>query len=68
LFTGDEGNGTYNITDGNCYDRYELANISKSVLNKKTFKFHLPLPVVRGFGMVLEKTYGMFDKAPAIKY
>jgi UDP-glucose 4-epimerase len=66
LFTSDEANGTYNITDGNCYSRYEMANITKSVLNKKTVKVHLPLPVVKGFAMVLEKTYEVFGKTPAI--
>lgn len=66
LFTSDEANGTYNITDGNCYDRYEMANITKNVLNKKTFKFHLPLPVVKGLAIVLEKTYGFLDKTPAL--
>jgi nucleoside-diphosphate-sugar epimerase len=66
LFTSDEANGIYNITDGNCYDRYEMANITKKVLNRKTFKVHLPLPVVKGFSILLEKTYGFFDKTPAV--
>lgn len=66
LFTGDEANGAYNITDGNCYDRYELANISKEILAKKTIKFHLPIAVVRGLALLLEKSYGMFDKAPML--
>ncbi|HEX8460716.1 MAG TPA: NAD(P)-dependent oxidoreductase [Segetibacter sp.] len=66
LFTTDAANGTYNITDGQCYDRYQMANITKSVLNKRTVKFHLPLPVVRGLAIVLEKTYAMFDKTPAL--
>jgi nucleoside-diphosphate-sugar epimerase len=43
-----------------------MANITKSVLNKRTFKFHLPLPVVRSLALVLEKTYGMFDKTPVL--
>jgi UDP-glucose 4-epimerase len=66
LFTSDEANGAYNITDGNCYSRYEMANITKSVLNKKTIKVHIPLPVVKGFALVLEKMYGVFGKTPAI--
>lgn len=66
LFTNDGANGTYNITDGNCYDRYEMANITKSVLNKKTFKIHLPLPIVKGLAILLEKTYGFLDKTPAL--
>lgn len=66
LFTSDAANGAYNITDGNCYGRYEMANITKSALNKKTIKVHLPLGVVKGFALLLEKTYGMLGKTSAI--
>lgn len=66
LFTSDAANGAYNITDGNCYDRYQLANISKEVLNKKTIKFHLPTTVVKGLAIILEKTYGFLNKTPAL--
>lgn len=66
LFTGNETNGFYNVTDGKSYDRYEMANISKKVLNKKTLKFHLPMPVVRLLALVLEKTYSFLDKTPAL--
>ncbi len=66
LFTNDEANGAYNITDGNCYNRYELASITKKVLNKKTVKFHLPLPFVKGLALVLEKSYGMLNKTPVL--
>lgn len=66
LFTSEKANGTYNITDGSCYTRYEMANITKDVLNKKTFKIHLPLLVVKGLAAVLETTYGMFGKIPAL--
>ncbi|MDB5249881.1 MAG: UDP-glucose 4-epimerase [Segetibacter sp.] len=66
LFTGDTANGTYNITDGNCYSRYDMANITKNVLSKKTLKVHLPLPVVKAIAVVLEKGYGIFDKIPAL--
>lgn len=66
LFTSDNANGSYNITDGNCYNRYEMANITKNVLNKKTFKIHLPLMVVRGFAIALEKTYDFLNKTPAL--
>jgi UDP-glucose 4-epimerase len=66
LFTPDAANGSYNITDGSCYDRYQMANITKTVLSRKTVKFHLPLPVVRGLAFVMEKTYSWFDKTPAL--
>ncbi|MDQ6815046.1 MAG: NAD(P)-dependent oxidoreductase [Bacteroidota bacterium] len=66
LFTSSEANGSYNITDGNCYDRYEMANITKEVLNKRTLKVHLPLQVVRGLAVILEKTCSFLDKTPAL--
>lgn len=42
-------NKTYNVSDGNAYSRYDLANSIKEVLNKKTLKIHLPLPLVQLF-------------------
>ena len=66
LFTSDEANGMYNITDGKCYSRYEMANIVKTVFNKKTIKFHIPLPVVKLMALVLEKSYAMLNKTPAL--
>ena len=66
LFAAENANGTYNITDGNCYNRYEMADICKAVLQKKTFKFHLPLGVVKALAFVMEKSYGFLDKTPAL--
>lgn len=66
LFTSDEANGFYNITDGNCYDRYEMANITKNVLKKKTLKFHIPLSIVKVMALVLEESYAMLNKTPAL--
>jgi nucleoside-diphosphate-sugar epimerase len=66
LFTPASVKGMYNITDGKCYDRYELANITKDILGKRTLKFHLPVPLVRGLAILLEKTYAFLDKTPAL--
>ncbi|XZF15151.1 NAD-dependent epimerase/dehydratase family protein [Chitinophagaceae bacterium MMS25-I14] len=38
---------TYNVSDGQVYDRYELANLTKKILGRRTFKIHIPLPVVK---------------------
>ncbi|HEY2582367.1 MAG TPA: NAD(P)-dependent oxidoreductase, partial [Mucilaginibacter sp.] len=38
---------TYNLSDGNFYDRYELGSIAKTILNLKTVKFQLPVGFVR---------------------
>ena len=66
LFSPEKANDTYNITDGNCYTRYEMADITKTVLGKKTIKFHLPLAIVKNLAVILETTYGMFGKTPAL--
>jgi len=59
-------NQAYNITDGNSYSRYDLANLSKPLLYKKTFKFHLPLGAVKVLALALEKTYSFLNKTPAL--
>lgn len=66
LFAPDHANGSYNITDGYCYTRYDMANITKEVLNIRTLKVHLPLPFVKGLAILLEKTYAMVGKTPAL--
>jgi nucleoside-diphosphate-sugar epimerase len=51
-------NGTqYNVSDGNVYDRYALAELVKKALKKKTFKFHLPVPVVGAMASVMDFIY-----------
>ena len=66
LFAGESANGEYNITDGKSYNRYEMANIAKEVLKKKTIKIHLPLGVVKGLAFLMEKSYGFLDKTPIL--
>jgi nucleoside-diphosphate-sugar epimerase len=39
----------YNISDGREYSRYEYANIVKSLLGKKAWRFHIPLVILKGF-------------------
>ncbi|AKD04224.1 NAD(P)-dependent oxidoreductase [Pontibacter korlensis] len=57
---------TYNLSDGNCYDRYALANITKRVLGKKAVRFHLPMIVVRVVAQVLEAAFASRSKVPAL--
>lgn len=64
LFT--TGTGVYNITDGNCYGRYELANITKHILGRKTLKVHLPYGIVKGLAILLEKGYGLVNKSSVL--
>lgn len=66
LFAPETANGFYNITDGKCYSRYEMADITKTVFNKKTIKFHIPLPIVKLMAFALEKSYAILKKTPAL--
>jgi UDP-glucose 4-epimerase len=54
---------TYNIADGNFYDKYELGNIAKNVLNLRTAKFHLPVNFVKIIAAVSEKVSSLGNKA-----
>lgn len=58
--------GAYNISDGNRYDRYQLAEISKKVLGRKTFRIHVPLGIVRMIAGTMELVYAKSKNAPAI--
>jgi UDP-glucose 4-epimerase len=54
---------TYNLSDGNFYDKYELATIAKNVLNLKTLKLHLPVNFVKLIASVTEKLSSLNNKA-----
>lgn len=58
--------GTYNLSDGQRYDRYALTSILKNSLHKKTIKIHLPIPVVKALAAVLEVFYSFSKKKPAL--
>ncbi len=57
-----ETTGSYNITDGNSYNRYQFSDIAREILKKKAFRFHLPMPLVRSLAFVLETTNGWIKK------
>jgi len=54
---------TYNIADGNFYDKYELGGIAKNVLNLRAAKFHLPVNFVKIMAAVNEKISSLGNKA-----
>ncbi len=58
--------GTYNLSDGQRYDRYALTSILKNTLHKKTIKIHLPIPMVKALAAVLELFYSFSKKKPAL--
>jgi len=57
---------TFNISDGGNYDQYELATLTKQILNKKTVRFHLPYNMVKGMAFALEKWSGWRGKTPVL--
>lgn len=60
-----EAKGIYNISDGNCYNRYEFADITKRILNKKALRFHIPMPLIKVLAYFLETANGWINK-PAV--
>lgn len=58
--------GAYNLSDGNAYDRYDLANDIKLLMNKKTFKFHLPYWSVKLLAETSEVVEQLFNKTPTL--
>lgn len=61
-----EAAGLFNIADGNNYSRYEFADIAKKVLNKKTFRMHLPVSMVRSVLFLVEALHKIRNKVPVV--
>ncbi len=59
-------NKTYDISDGRIYSKFSLAAYVRKALNKKPFVLEVPMPIIRGLAWTLEKTFGFFDKVPAL--
>ena len=57
---------TFHISDGGSYDQYELANVSKQILNRKTLRLHLPYAMIKGIAVAMEKWYGWRGKTPVL--
>ncbi|MDO6388659.1 NAD-dependent epimerase/dehydratase family protein [Pontibacter sp. BT731] len=57
---------SYNLSDGNSYDRYALATITKRILGKKAIRFHVPMGVVNVMARLLEAAYAASSKMPVL--
>ncbi len=57
---------SYNVSDGKIYSRYDMADFTKQILNRKTFKIHIPLFIIRVLAGFLEKIYAYSSKTPAL--
>lgn len=56
----------YNISDGKIYNRYALAVYSKKALNRKTFKFHLPVSLVALLASLMDFFYANSKNTPTL--
>lgn len=56
----------YNISDGGVYDRYALAAYTRKALNKKTFKFHLPVSLVALMASFMDFIYAGSKHTPTL--
>lgn len=56
----------YNISDGNHYNKYQFADIINTLLNKKAFRVHLPVGMVKALAFLLETVNGMLKRPTMI--
>lgn len=57
---------SYNVSDGQRYDRYALGDLTKDILHKKTFRFHIPTGIVQVMAGVQELVGTIRGSAPIL--
>jgi len=65
LFTAVSGK-SYNVSDGQVYDRYILAKLTKKALKIKTFRFHIPVGIVGLMAIMMDLLYTYSKDTPAL--
>jgi nucleoside-diphosphate-sugar epimerase len=66
LLSTDIKNKSYNVSDGQVYNRYALADFTKEFLQKKTIKFHLPVTAVSGLASFMDLLYANSNQTPTL--
>jgi len=61
-----KGLQVYNISDGEVYSRYAMAEIFKEILNKKLIRMHVPLGLVKSIAEISQRLYRNSSKTPVI--
>jgi nucleoside-diphosphate-sugar epimerase len=56
----------YNISDGEVYSRFALADITKKILHKKTLRLQLPVGLVKLVASILEKAGSINGTTPPL--
>ncbi|MET0573360.1 MAG: NAD(P)-dependent oxidoreductase [Pedobacter agri] len=62
----DLNNKTYNVSDGNSYERSSFSESARLIMQKRTFKVKVPLPILTGLAWSLEKAYKFTGKMPTL--
>jgi nucleoside-diphosphate-sugar epimerase len=62
----DTNHKVYNVSDGQVYNRYALANMTKALLNKRTLKFHLPVVTVSALAALMDRVYKYKKDTPTL--
>lgn len=57
---------SYNLTDGNTYSRYAIAEILEKATRKKAFRLHLPVALVKSVAGILEFFYSFSKEYPVL--
>lgn len=59
-------NKSYNVSDGQVYSRSAFSEHARAIMQKKTFKVQVPLPLIKGVAWSLEKGYKLLRKIPTL--
>lgn len=57
---------TFNITDGEVYSRYDMADVFKKTLGRKLLRIHVPFGVVQKVAQISKWLYRKSSKTPVI--
>jgi nucleoside-diphosphate-sugar epimerase len=60
------GNHVYNISDGNAYDRYALADEFNELYERKALRLHVPYALIRMIATFLDFVYKSSRSAPVL--
>lgn len=61
-----EGLQFYNLSDGEVYSKYQLADIFKETFSKKPLRLHIPYSIVSLFAKISQRMYKNSSKTPVI--
>jgi len=57
---------TYNVSDGHIYGRSSFSESARRIMQKRTFKLKVPLPLIKGIAWSMEKAYKFTGRMPTL--